>query len=309
MTAKARTGARVNLAELAGQPPMPAPAPTVLSGTGTRAPRIEQVAPNPLNSRDLANTNAVALQELTESIRNRGQLDSCAVVTRDAFLRIYPEHAATVADYDYVQVSGGRRRLAILAAGVRTIDVTVKDSLAATRLDFLAATFEENLKREDLNPIEEATALLHMVTEAGTQTAVAEKMGKSPAWVTQRLDLLKLLDELQDLVRAGTMPLRAARVVAQQPHDRQTATWDKIKKDAAKLDDPPGDDPAADTAARPKPRTAAPTAGMTARRRAVRTLGKSPQEVARTLADTLPPDDIAVLYTALKEIIDGEAAS
>lgn len=212
--------AGVDLADLADEPILDAPVPTFVAPT-PRSLRLAQVAANPYNTRDLTADHA-KVAEIAESMRKHGQLQACTVVSRDAFLRIYPEDAGVIGeDATHVQVMGGRRRAAALLAGLPTLDVVVKDHLAESRGVFVETTAAENLDRQDLDLIEEARAIQLVVRERGTGKAAAERLGKTAPWVTQRLNLLKLTDEVQAAVRAGTLPLREVRDWHTKPAEDQ----------------------------------------------------------------------------------------
>jgi ParB family chromosome partitioning protein len=287
-------GGRIDLSTLASVPTTAAPVPAVRNGTGTRALRLEQVAANPLNTRDMS-LGAQDIDELAESLR-KGQLESCAVVDRASFLEIFPEHEAAIGTAEYVQVTGNRRLVAARKAGLRTIDVTVKKALAASRLDFLTAMAAENLLRKDLDPIEQAHAVQLMVAEASSQAEVARQLGKSAPWVTQRLDLLKLLPELQQLLRAGTISIAVARSLALEPADRQMAVWEQLRAEQDQPAAPPQQPPAP-----PRPRVK-PDA-IAVRRRAISRLGASPHEVAQSLVDTLQTQEIVELVGQLQDLL------
>jgi ParB family chromosome partitioning protein len=186
-----------------------APTKDAPTGAGLQV-RLTAIAPNPLNRRDVqADPDAIAA--LAQSLREYGQMKASTVVTRGAFVAIFPELAETVAGADYVQVDGARRRAAAQQAGVPDLAVAVNDDYATSRRRFIGATVAENLDRADLNPLEEAEQITVLVDEVGTQTAAAEQLRRTPAWVTQRLNLLKLVPEVQAAVRGGELPVREVR--------------------------------------------------------------------------------------------------
>ena len=237
---------------------------------------------------------------LADSIRQHGQLQPCTVVTRDSFLAIFPEHEQRVGTAKFVQVTGGRRRAAVAEAGLQTLDITVKNALAGSRAGFMAATAAENLDRQDLGPIEEAHAVRLLVGECGTGKAAAQQLSRTPAWVTQRLNLLKLDPAVQAALQAGEIPLREVRdfhTLEAQQQLAALAAWQKaqaarqqltaVNSDADTVSNP--DDGEAHTAAR---RAAAVTA-------AVRRLGDTPVKIAVSLRATLSPDDLKILAEEL----------
>lgn len=175
-----------------------------------RAVRLDRIAPNPLNKRDVY-ANRAAIASLAASLLEYGQMKAASVVTRAAFVAQFPEFAATVGAVDFVHVDGARRRAAAEQIGKDTLAVTIDDSLVSSRLRFVGATTDENLEREDLNPVEEAEQIALFAAELGTQAAAAEHVRRTKAWVTQRLNLLKLEPELQDALRAGKIPVEKVR--------------------------------------------------------------------------------------------------
>jgi ParB family transcriptional regulator, chromosome partitioning protein len=293
----------------------PAPAPAV-----TGPPRVEDVAANPLNVRDLATDPD--LDELRMSILTQGQLEACTVVTRAAFLAMLDDAQVGEADVPagevqdarrrnaelrgyrdaigaalYMQVTGGRRRHALLAAGVPTIDVIVKDQLAESLGRFAAATVTENVERRNLDPVAEARGVALVVREAGTGQAAAAVFGKSPMWVSHSLHLLKLVPEVQAAIIAKTVPLRVAREWHPIPPVEQghvLAEWLAAHGAAAPVP-AVGEKPAA------KPR---PPVDQTARTiRYVKRLGDTPGKVAESLRIALQPDDLRALIDLLTQAL------
>lgn len=216
-------GRRIDLSQLASQPVIDAPLPQLLE-TPARMVQVplRAVAPNPINPR----TADGDLSDL-ESMRSIGQLQPCAVVTRAAFLAIYPEYAEQLGSADYVVVAGSRRRLAAEKFGLAMLDIVVQDVLATDRATFYGAAVTENIDRLNFDPIEEAHAVQHLVGECGSGVRAAEMLGKSKGWVSQRLALLKLSPDMQALLRAGDLPVRDARRLAALPAEDQLTTWEQ----------------------------------------------------------------------------------
>ncbi len=207
------SGKRVSLGSLAGTaPPQEMRRPQIADGPAD-AVDVDKVAPNPLNPR-IVDPQSRAVRRIRDSIAEIGQIQPSTVVTRRAFLAIHSEHESTIGDADFVQVVGGQRRAAV-AQLQRSLKVVVDDELAATRARFLAATLAENLDRQNLNAVEEARGVEYMVTECGSGKAAAEQLRRTTAWVTQRLNLLKLIPEVQaalvDEDDEQRLPLRVVR--------------------------------------------------------------------------------------------------
>lgn len=108
----------------------------------------------------------------------------------------------------FVLVAGERRLIAAKRAGLTEVPVVICDTKTA-----LSAAIAENLIREDLDPIEEARALERLAEEEKlpTQRQLAERVGKSSAYVSERLRLLALPEKVQALIADGTVPVAAER--------------------------------------------------------------------------------------------------
>jgi ParB family transcriptional regulator, chromosome partitioning protein len=290
-------GQKVNLAELAGEPDLDdgrGPYP-VAAGSGARSVRLDKLALNPFNKRVLT-ARPEAIRELAESMRANGQLQPCAVVTREAFRRIFPEQDGGLGRATFVQVTGARRHVAAEQIGWDAVDVVVKDDLAASALRFLSATAAENIDRQDFDPIEEAEQVQLVVTAAGSGQSAAADLQRSPGWVSQRLNLLKLVPELQAALRAGNIPLREVRTLHTLTAAKQVAALERFTAvnhpDAGQSVDEAED-------ARPsKPRADRPTAIA----RALRRIGDTPEKMAATLRAELQPDELRLLVQHLSDV-------
>jgi len=76
----------------------------------------------------------------------------------------------------------------------------------------------ENIQREDLNPIEEARAYKNLIDTVGlTQEVVAERVGRDRSYVTNILRLLRLPEDLQELVQSGRLSAGHARTLLGLP--------------------------------------------------------------------------------------------
>jgi ParB family transcriptional regulator, chromosome partitioning protein len=264
-----------------------APEPPVRGGSF--AAPIERVAPNPINTRDIQ-ARPEKLAALRASIAEHGQMQPSACVTRQAFLAIFSEHEQTVGDVDWVQVGGGRRRAALLLEGESTIEITVKDSLAATRAGFISATAGENLDRDDLDLIEEARVVEQLLAELGSGNAVAEHLNRTPGWVSQRKYLRRLIPEVQQQLRVdddqARLPLREVRDWHNLPPTQQLANLDAWRRRRGLM-----------TAAQDPDRV--PRARATRVQAAIKRLGGTPSAIAQTLRSELDPAERRELGEAL----------
>ncbi|MFI1622395.1 ParB/RepB/Spo0J family partition protein [Streptomyces lydicus] len=164
------------------------------------------------------------LKEFGLKLKKR-QLQPAVVVSRSAYLKLWPEEEENVGDAPYVIANGERRYRGSLAAGLTTLNVVHNEDVAKSRADFLDAVLAENNDREDLDPIERALGIETMVTELGGADKVAAHYGKTKGWVSQQRKLLKLTADLQDLVSSGELPIRIARDIAGLPAAEQAAAW------------------------------------------------------------------------------------
>lgn len=185
----------------------------------------DTVAPTPLNPR--RDFDPDGLEQLGEGMRD-GQLQPCVAVPRSSYLRLYPEHADQLPEgCRYVMAAGERRWRAALKVGLDTLDVLVRHDLTESRIKFLSAVLSENVQRANFNPIEEANGLQALLTlHDGNQTAAAAAMKKSKQWFSQRIGLLRLTDEMVQLVVDGKLTaFREMRRYASMPADEQYTAW------------------------------------------------------------------------------------
>ena len=124
-----------------------------------------------------------ALMELADSIKQYGVLEPILVQPRGDYYEI---------------ISGERRWRAAKLAGLKEIPVVIKN---LTDQEIAEISLIENIQREDLNPIEEALAYKRLLEEFHLkQDELAEKVSKSRTAVTNSMRLLKLTDEVQQMV-------------------------------------------------------------------------------------------------------------
>lgn len=109
-------------------------------------------------------------------------------------------------------VAGERRWRACRKAGLKEIPCIVKD---LTDEENALLAIIENMQREDLNPIEEAEGINQMITSFGmTQEQVSKSVGKSRPYITNSLRLLKLPEQIRDMVSQGKLTTGHARAIA-----------------------------------------------------------------------------------------------
>ena len=124
-----------------------------------------------------------ALNELADSIKQYGIISPIIVQDRK-------DH--------YEIIAGERRWRAAKIAGLKEIPVIIKNF---TKQEIVEISLIENIQRENLNPIEEALAYKRLLTEFNLkQEEVAERVSKSRTAVTNSMRLLKLADEVQQMI-------------------------------------------------------------------------------------------------------------
>ncbi|MFF8610908.1 ParB/RepB/Spo0J family partition protein [Streptomyces sp. NPDC015346] len=181
---------------------------------------LAKVSPTPLNPR----RNFGTKEEMTrfgEELR-QVQLAACVVVSRDAYLRLWPSHEDTIgADCEHVLLNGERRYRSALHVGIEQLDFVVRDDLASSREEFVNHLLAENLDREDFDVIERARGVQQLVDvcvenegERGARSRAAERLGKDRSWVTNQLALLTLPVPLQDQLSSGAVSERDGRFLA-----------------------------------------------------------------------------------------------
>ncbi|MBR1693473.1 MAG: ParB/RepB/Spo0J family partition protein [Lachnospiraceae bacterium] len=143
--------------------------------------KITMLEPNREQPRK--NFDEDALQELADSIKQFGLLQPILVQDRK-------DH--------YEIIAGERRWRAAKLAGLKEVPVIVKNY---TEQEIVEISLIENIQRENLNPIEEALAYKRLLNEFHLkQDEVAERVSKSRTAVTNSMRLLKLSDEVQQMV-------------------------------------------------------------------------------------------------------------
>ena len=117
----------------------------------------------------------------------------------------------------YELVAGERRTKAAKIAGLKKIPAIIKDF---DDQEMMEIALVENIQREDLNPIDEATSISNIIKLRGyTQEEFANKFGKSRTYVTNILGLLKLPDEVKKLVEKRSLSMSHARVLSKIEDD------------------------------------------------------------------------------------------
>jgi len=135
--------------------------------------------------------------------------------------------------YKYELVYGHRRYAAFKLLGRPTIPVTVLVKKIPEKFR-LAMKFVENHMRVDLSPLEEAAVLSRLTKEFGMKSSqIAETLGKTPGYVSQRLKLLQLTDPVKEALVNNQITPTHARELARVKDERQQT---KLLRKAQKMD-------------------------------------------------------------------------
>jgi ParB family chromosome partitioning protein len=156
---------------------------------------INQVQPNPLQPRGMITPDS--LMDLVDSMREHGILEPLIV-------------AHTPAGYQII--AGERRWRAAKLAGLTSMPCIIRETSPQGMLEMALV---ENVQRTDLNPIDRAKAFERLIEEFDLSNAeIAQRIGKSPAYISNTLKLLILPDALKDGLISGLISEGHARALA-----------------------------------------------------------------------------------------------
>ena len=173
--------------------------------TGVKVISIDRIESNPGQPRTIFDEDA--LRELSASIREHGVLQPILV--------------RPLGENRYQLVAGERRWRASKKAGLASIHALVEEIDDDTALEI---SIIENLQREDLSPLEEATMFDRMVREHGYSIRkLAEKLGKDKGYLENRLRLADAPEEIRELVslRKDTVSHAYELLKVQDPKKRK----------------------------------------------------------------------------------------
>ncbi|HEX6649047.1 MAG TPA: ParB/RepB/Spo0J family partition protein, partial [Pyrinomonadaceae bacterium] len=160
---------------------------------------LDSIVPGPMQPR--THFDEASLQSLADSIRSHGVVQPLLVRRRDG---------------GYELIAGERRWRAAKLAGLSRVPVVVKEVPDESLLEIALI---ENIQRENLNPIEEAQAYKKLIEDIGlTQDALASRVGRDRSYITNYLRLLRLPDDLQQLVKEGRLSTGHARTILALTH-------------------------------------------------------------------------------------------
>ena len=165
------------------------------NSAGTVTLKISEIEPN--RSQPRHDFNEESLRELADSIAVHGVLQPLLV-------RPLPEGG-------YQLVAGERRWRASRMAGLFEVPVIIRE---LSDSETMQISMIENLQRENLNPVEEALGYKTLIDEYGfTQDELSKTVGKSRPVITNALRLLKLRQEILDMLKEGEITTGHARAL------------------------------------------------------------------------------------------------
>lgn len=157
--------------------------------------KLEEIKPNPYQPRKYFDQEKI--DELARSIEEHG-------VFQPIILKKTTE--------GYLIVSGERRFRASKQVGLTRIPAVIRNYTDAKVAEISLA---ENLQREDLTPMEEAFAYDLMLNELKiTQNELASKVGKSRSYITNTIGLLRLPEEVQEMINKKNISMGHARTLS-----------------------------------------------------------------------------------------------
>lgn len=180
-----------------------------------------------------ANENVLALDLLVPSKTNREVVEDEDLLASAATVKLYgilqpllvrpipPERLQDTFEDPATRhatheiIAGERRYVMARIAGLRAVPVLIKDADGAT-----AATMQlvENIHRQNLNPLQEASGIQHLIESYGlTREGVADAIGKGRTHVFDTLRLLSICPDAMAALKAGTLNRSLALLVAQRP--------------------------------------------------------------------------------------------
>ncbi len=187
--------------------------------TGVLEVKLEDIYPNPSQPRKIFDPKA--LDELSSSIKVNGIIVPI-VLNKDE-------------NGKYMIIAGERRFRASKMAGLETIPAIIKDY---DDRKIQEISLIENLQREDLNPIESATAMKQLMDDYGlTQEELSERIGKSRSAIANTLRLLSLDAQVIKMVSDGKLSQGHARALVTLPIDAQIKIAKKSVSDGMSVRD------------------------------------------------------------------------
>lgn len=175
--------------------------------------KLDELRSNPYQPRKVFDEEA--LQELSDSIKEHGVFQPIIV-------------KKSIKGYEII--AGERRVKASRMAGLTEIPAIIRDF---NDQEMMEIALLENLQRENLNAIEEATAYKKLQeTLVVTQEELAKRLGKSRSHITNMIGILSLPQNIQDEISKNNVSMGHARVLSKlSDESQQQELLNKILKD------------------------------------------------------------------------------
>lgn len=155
----------------------------------------DEIIPNPNQPRKVFNQNE--LDALADSIRNNGIIQPLVVRKNN--------------NDEYELISGERRLRAAVKVGLETVPCVL---MSVSDNDSALFAIIENIQRDNLNYFEEAESISRLVNDYSmTQEEISKRLGKSQSYLSNKLRLLRLSDELRSVILENSLSERHARAL------------------------------------------------------------------------------------------------
>jgi len=175
--------------------------------------KVADVKPNPYQPR--IKFDEKALNELKDSIREKGLIQPITIRRKNSH---------------YELIAGERRLRAAIEVGFAKIPAYIMK--VETKEEMLELAIVENVQRERLNPIEQASAYQRLIDECKlTQDEIARKIGKERSTITNMLRLLRLPEVIRESVEMSEISVGHARtLLSLDSRENQIQLWKKLIK-------------------------------------------------------------------------------
>ena len=157
--------------------------------------KLDELRSNPYQPRKIFDENA--LKELSDSIKQHGVFQP--IIVKKSI-------------HGYEIIAGERRVKASKMAGLETVPAIIREF---DDTEMMEIALLENLQREDLTPFEEAAAYVKIMQAKNlTHEELSKVLGKSQSYVTNTIGLLRLPDDIRNLVTSGKLSMTHARILS-----------------------------------------------------------------------------------------------
>lgn len=180
--------------------------------TSVSVVKIDYIKPNRYQPRK--SFNEEKLKDLAASLKESGLIQPLIVTKKE--------------DDTFELIAGERRLQAAKIAGITEVPVIIKKVTEKEQLQFAII---ENVQREDLNPIDEAKAYQQLNSEFElTHGEISKIIGKDRATITNSLRLLKLSNNIQEMILNDKIKPGHARAILQVPESERENFAQSVSK-------------------------------------------------------------------------------